>query len=197
MRKTLCAGLLTVAVMGLATSPTAAQVSSGMVQQTGSVEQWHDDGWRYVLRGGQWLRTGLYRAFPNPNNRRVFNLYENGRFIKRVDISDPRWHVEMPAAHFTATSPISWVAYPTGGPVTPQNLRFFVTSWGRWTTLQELHVLAARAAAVPDPNNASIAVRTVGGTQAFGGGTPLVGPDAGALAAQAGGLAGRIVGGRY
>ena len=128
--------------------------------------------------------------------RNLFDLYENGRFTKRVDVSQPGWHLEMPAANFTQNSLISWVAYPAGAPVTPQNLKFFVTSWRRWTTLHELQSMATERVG-SNPNNPTTAAGTVGGTRAPGGGTPISGPDATALSAQATGLQARIVGGRY
>lgn len=87
MRNTLAVGLLTITVMGPAASSALAQGGYGLTWQTGAQETWSDDGWHYVLRGGRWVRTGLARAFPNPANRNLFDLYENGRFTKRVDLS--------------------------------------------------------------------------------------------------------------
>ena len=195
MRKTLGVALLTITVMGAAASSALAQ-GYGLTQQTGAQETWDDQGWHYVARGGQWVRTGLARAFPNPADRNLFDLYENGRFIKRVDLSHRGRYMERPAAHNAATSQITWVAYPAWGPANAQTLQFFIPAWGRWTTLHELQSLATQRVGW-NPNNPTTAAGTVGGTRAPGGGTPISGPDATALAAQATGLHARIVGGRY
>jgi hypothetical protein len=171
-----------------ATVPAAAQVYQTAPRPAEGSHAWHHDGWCYVLRGGQWYRTGFYRSFPVANNPNVFDLYENGQFTKRLDISNPRYYQEMPATNFAATSYLSWLRYPINVPLTPANVEVFVKPWGRWVSLQQMQALSAQAAPpTADPNNAHMAARVLGGTQSpVTGSGALMNPNTAATLAQYG-----------
>jgi len=47
---------------------------------------WGEDGWCYVMHGGRWVRTSYSRVFPDRTNPRVFDVYQNGRFVRRVGV---------------------------------------------------------------------------------------------------------------
>ena len=74
---------LTVAVGGLAI-PTPAQAQYGQHQAAEGSHVWGQDGWCYVVQRGRLVRTSYQRVFPNPMNRTVFDIYQNGQFVRRV-----------------------------------------------------------------------------------------------------------------
>ena len=156
--------------------PAAAQVQQVASRPAEGSHAWGSDGWCYVVQGGRWYRTGFYRSFPMANNPHVFDLYENGRFSKRVNVGDPRYYQEMPAANFAATSYVSWVRHPARGQVTAATVEVFVKNWGRWVTLQQVQALTAQQAAQPayNPNNPLLAASVVGGTQTLAPGSGTV-----------------------
>jgi hypothetical protein len=169
--------VLTVVLAGSALSaavPAAAQVQQTAVRAAEGTHTWARDGWCYVLRGGQWYRTGYYRSFPVANNPNVFDLFENGQFTKRVDLSDPRYYQEMPAANFASTSYVSWLRHPRNAPATAATVEAYVKAWGRWVTLPQIQALSAQSTQPPyNPNNPTIAASVIGGTQ-----SPVVGSGA-------------------
>src|SRR5688572_16126995 len=156
--------MLSASALGPVGTLNAATRQPGFSQPAEGSHVWRDDGWCYVARAGQWQRTVFFRHFPERGNPYLFDLYENGRFTKRVNTSDARYRMEMPAANFAPTSQISWVRYPATLPVTASSLEIFVTSWGRWTSLEEIQRLSVQQYPVPaiDPNNALMAARIVG-----------------------------------
>lgn len=75
--------VLSVGLAGLAI-PASAQAQYGHQRVAEGSHVWGDDGWCYVMQRGRLLRTAYFRVFPDPRNRAVFNLYENGRFVRQV-----------------------------------------------------------------------------------------------------------------
>lgn len=68
-----------------------AQVGPGTSMVADGSFAWGRDGWCYVLRGGEWVRTEYSRSFPFPRNPRVYNLYQGGRFLQRVVENPAPW----------------------------------------------------------------------------------------------------------
>lgn len=75
--------VLSVAAGGLA-NPAPAQAQNGQQRAAEGSHVWAEDGWLYVIQGGRMVRTGYFRVFPDPTNRTVFNIYQNGQFLRRV-----------------------------------------------------------------------------------------------------------------
>ena len=87
--------VLVIAAAGLAI-PIPAQAQYG--QQRAAVQQrvtegsqtWGQDGGLYMMQRGRWVRTTYSRRFPDPRNYpSVFDIFENGRFVRRVGVSAP------------------------------------------------------------------------------------------------------------
>ena len=78
--------VLSVAVAGLAL-PASAQGQHGQHRAAEGSHVWGEDGWCYVIQGGRMVRTGYFRVFVPGTNRTVFDIFENGRFLRRVGAS--------------------------------------------------------------------------------------------------------------
>ena len=147
--------VLTLGLLGGSAGSAAAQMQYVQSRPVQGSYAWHQDGWYYRQQGGQWLRTNYRRVFPNPSNPHVYDVYDNGRFLKRVDASQPGWVKELPAANLAASSAVSWTARPVNTAVTEANTWFLVKATNQWTTVPRM-----RAAAGQSQTPASSGVRT-------------------------------------
>src|SRR4029453_3804790 len=81
--------VFSVAAAGLA-MPAAAdaqvRVQPGTQQRIAErTQEWGQNGWLYVVQGGRWVQTGYFRRYPDPRNYpNVFDIYQNGRFLRRM-----------------------------------------------------------------------------------------------------------------
>jgi hypothetical protein len=75
--------VLSVAAAGLAI-PAEAQAQYAQQRVAEGAQTWGQDGWCYVVQRGRWVRTSYFRRFPAPGNYNVFDIYQNGRFVRRV-----------------------------------------------------------------------------------------------------------------
>ncbi len=78
--------VLSVAVAGLAL-PAPAQAQYVQQRAAEGSHVWGDDGWCYVIQGGRPVRTRYFRVFVPRTNRTVFDIFENGRLLRRVGAS--------------------------------------------------------------------------------------------------------------
>ena len=75
--------VVSVTAAGLAV-PASAQAQYGQQRLAEGSHFWGNDDWCYVIQGGRPVRSSHYRVFPDPRNRSVYDIYENGQFSKRV-----------------------------------------------------------------------------------------------------------------
>jgi hypothetical protein len=136
-------------------------------RQVEGAQAWGQDGWSYQYLRGHWVRTALFRSFPVPKNANIYDLFHNGQFLKRVDVGEPGWTKEIPAAHFATTSALSWVAYRTNVPVNESNLFFVVKATNQWTTLPLIKAAAAASKGAQGPRVTGNTAGTLGGSPAY------------------------------
>ena len=135
--------VMALGLLGGSASSATAQMQYVQSRPVQGSYAWHQDGWYYRQQGGQWLRTNYRRVFPNPANPHVYDVYDNGRFLKRIDTSQPGWVKELPAANLAASSAVSWTARPVNIAVTEANTWLLLKATNRWTTAARMR--AARA----------------------------------------------------
>ena len=75
--------VVSVTAAGLAV-PAPAQAQYGQQRLAEGSHFWAEDGWCYVIQGGRPVRSSHYRVFPDPRNRTIYDIYEDGRFSRRV-----------------------------------------------------------------------------------------------------------------
>jgi hypothetical protein len=73
-----------VCVTAAGIAPAPAQAQYGQQRLAEGSHFWGEDGWCYIIQGGRPVRSNHYRVFPDPRNRSVYTIYENGRFSRRV-----------------------------------------------------------------------------------------------------------------
>lgn len=123
-----------------ATAITPAAEAAGR-QPEGS-HAWKD-GWCYVVSGGQWVRDGYSRSLPDRNNAALYDLYYNGQYVKRVDVSTPGWTKELIPAYSAPSSAISWYMFPNNTARTEANIYYFIKAFNRFITLPQLKATVA------------------------------------------------------
>jgi hypothetical protein len=50
---------------------------------------WGQDNWCYVVRAGRPVRTSYFRVYPDRYNLNLYDIYDNGRFLRRVGALTP------------------------------------------------------------------------------------------------------------
>ena len=67
--------------------------ASGQAQtQAVGETAWGGDGWAYQWNGNTWVITQWSRAFPDPNNIYMYDVFENSSLYARIDLSfEPGW----------------------------------------------------------------------------------------------------------
>ena len=127
--KFLIAGLLTLSVTAAAVGPVQAQVRTRQAAAEGAMA-WRGDGRCYMVRQGRWVPTAYTRAFPIRGNGLVFDVAQNGRFMKRVNLSQRGWVYELDAA--LQNAPYTWRRYAVQRP--NDTVEYFVPAANRWVT---------------------------------------------------------------
>ena len=174
--------VLALTLAGLAI-PATAQAQYGQQRVAEGSHVWGNDDWCYVVRGGRLVRTSYFRVFPDPTNRRVFNIYQNGRFLRRVGASSRptarQQQTRNPEAEFqrlidqlnqlTASAPRAGVPRDRGtmafcpqmsGPYVATNVRASIPMYGCQTPEEK----AWQARSIGDRQNAE-AIRRLGACQ--------------------------------
>lgn len=161
---------------GLAT-PASVQAQYAPQQRAAEGSHvWGQDGWCYVVQAGRYVRMNYFRSFPDRSNPKVFDLFVNGQFQKRVDVSQPGWIMELTAAYAAANSTLSWYMYPVNQTPTEANTFFKVKATGQWVNLAQL-----RAAAAAQQQQRAIANNPGGYLGGYGSTLPSPGNPAGTL----------------
>ena len=124
MRRVVFAVALSASLFTAAFSPYAHAATSNDGQPEGS-HAWGRDGWCYVVTGGRWVRESYFRSHPDRNNVAVYDLYYNGQYVKRVDVSTPGWTKELTPA-YSAVIGRGLLHVSDNTAPTEANLHFFV-----------------------------------------------------------------------
>ena len=133
--------------LALCLSLFAPAISSDAHAESGQTEgshAWGRDGWCYVVTGGRWVRDAYFRNFPDRNNGMVYDLYYNGQYLKRVDVSEPGWTKELLPANTAPSSAITWYKFPKNATPTEANSYFYVTVFRQWMTLAQVKAAVAQ-----------------------------------------------------
>jgi hypothetical protein len=123
--------LLTLSMAVATVGPVHAQEGRRQAAGEGALA-WARDGRCYMVRQGRWVGTAYTRAFPIQGNGRVFDVFENGRFVKRVDLSQSGWIYELDAAF--QSSPYTWRRYAVQRP--QDTVQYFAPSINRWQSVE-------------------------------------------------------------
>jgi hypothetical protein len=146
--------ILVIAFAAATTAP--AHAGAAPAQAEGS-HVWGSDGWCYVLQQGRWVRMNYFRQFVYQNNDKVFDLYQNGQLLKRVDVSTPGWIKELTPAYSAPSSAVGWYMYPANQTPNEANLFFLVKATNQWVSLAQLKAgVSAAPPAAATGNPASI-----------------------------------------
>ena len=111
------------------TEPVIAQ----QIPRAGS-QAWGNDGVLYQSNGRQWLATQWVRRFPNRANPNVFDVYQNGQLLKKIDTSRPGHITEYQYAGKI------WVKYPIQG---QNEYNTFSTYQGKWISTAQIRAAIA------------------------------------------------------
>jgi hypothetical protein len=76
--------------VGALVVPAPADAQYVQTQAAEGSHIWRQDNWCYVVHGGRLVRTSYFRTFPDPRNRNVFDIFDNGRYLRRVTLSVQR-----------------------------------------------------------------------------------------------------------
>jgi hypothetical protein len=109
------------------------------------------------------------RVYPQRNNPRVIDTYYNGRWVQRVDTSQPGWIFELRA---DVRAPLSWVKYPANAPISPATTYYLLNNQ-QWVTLPQLQAAQAMSNRQRGPYAGEVG--TIGGftTGSSGPSSPL------------------------
>jgi hypothetical protein len=126
------------AVLGLGlAAPAAAQYQRVQSAPAAVGSQvWHNDGWAYVMTARGWARTNSQRVFPQRNNGHLVDIYNGGRWVQRIDTSQPGWIFELRS---DVQAPLSWVKYPANAPISPATTYYLLNNQ-QWVTLPQLQM---------------------------------------------------------
>ena len=122
---------LTLTISMGAVGPVQAQVRPRQVVPEATLA-WNRDGRCYMVRQGHWVPTAYTRVFPVPGDGRVFDVSQNGRFLKRVDLRQPGWVYELDAA--LQNSAYTWRRYAIQRP--QDTVEYFAPAANRWLTVE-------------------------------------------------------------
>jgi hypothetical protein len=95
-------------------------------------------------------RTDVQRVFPQRNNTQLVDFYRGGRWVMRVDVSQPGWIYEL-RADVLALAPLSWVRYPANAPVSFATVQYLLPN-RQWVTLPQLQALQAASRGQGQPS---------------------------------------------
>ncbi len=150
--KFLIVGLLTFTMTAAAVGSVQAQVRTRQLAAEGTMA-WRSDGRCYMVRQGRWVPTAYTRTFRGDG--RVFDVAQNGRFLKTVDLRHPGWVYELDAA--LQNAPYTWRRYAIRSP--NDTVEYLVAAANRWVTpeivlthlIAQLNALVAQARAQTAP----------------------------------------------
>ena len=125
--KFLIAGFLTFTMTAAAVGPVQAQVRTRQVAAEGTMA-WRNDGRCYIVRQGRWVPTAYTRVIRG--NGLVFDVAQNGRWLKTVDLSRSGWVYELDAA--LQNAPYTWRRYAIRSP--NHTVEYLVPAANRWVT---------------------------------------------------------------
>ena len=74
----------------------------------------------------------------------VYDLFYNGQFVKRVDVSEPGWTKELTPAYAAPSSTVSWYKFQNNVARTEANVYFYVKAFNRWMTLPQVKATVAQ-----------------------------------------------------
>lgn len=111
----------------------AAFMGSAAAQQMPSAGTtvWGQDGRLYQSNGQQWQTTQLQRRFPG-SNQHEYDVYENGRLVRRLNIATPGQITE-----YNYISKV-WVRYPVQGQNANNTFSLYQGKWISQTQLMAL-----------------------------------------------------------
>ena len=127
--KFLIVGFLTFTMTAAAVGPVQAHVRTSQVAAEGAMA-WRGDGRCYMVRQGRWVPTAYTRVFPIRGNGWVFDVAQNGRYLKRVDLSQRGWVYELDVALQNAA--YTWRRYAIRRP--NDTVEYLVPAANRWVT---------------------------------------------------------------
>jgi hypothetical protein len=119
--------VFTLVAAGLATDTHAQAVEGAMA--------WGRDNYAYVWQRGGWVRTGYSRQLVSGD--RYYHVFRNGQWDRTVDLTSPGWIKILTPFTNTASSGISWFAYPANQAQSDGNTYVLIKWSNQWVSLQE------------------------------------------------------------
>jgi len=131
------------------------------------------------------------RVYPQRNNPQLVDIYYNGRWVQRVDTSQPGWIFELRA---DVRAPLSWVKYPANRPISPDTTYYLLNNQ-QWVTLPQLQMAQAMSNRQRQPNAGEQGTIGGFGSGSSGSSSPLYSGTLGGFSSGSSGSSGPLYSG--